>query len=266
MDTFLYFLKRIICWPLFPVGSAFLPFAAGLAFLFKGRRSVAIFFLFSSFSLFFIFSLGWTGLSLVKPLEDRAGSYADPQNLRTLGVRNIVVLSKSRVVDANTPADRWFGTLPRLMEGIRLWREIPHAKLILSGSAYSSVRAMEELPLDLGVPREALVLETRSFNTADEARLIKTEVGKEPFALVTSAVHMPRAMYLFRSEGTHPIPCPCDYITHGWPPIYLLLVPCVGGFRNSEIALHEYYSLLFYRAKDQLRMLLARNRSDLNKP
>jgi uncharacterized SAM-binding protein YcdF (DUF218 family) len=250
MDTFLYFFKRILAWPMQPVGMTTVTFALGIFLLFRGKRLASKLFLIGSFSIFFFFSLGWTGLSLLKPLEDKAGPYADPEKLMRAGIRNIVVLSKSRIVDANTPADRWFGTLPRVMEGVRLLDKIPQAKLILSGSAYSSAVAMEELPLRLGVPKESLILETRAFNTADEARLIRPLLGKEPFALVTSAVHMPRAMYLFRSEGTNPIPCPCDYLTHGWPPIYLLLVPCVGGFRNSETALHEYYSLLFYWAKD----------------
>jgi uncharacterized SAM-binding protein YcdF (DUF218 family) len=249
MDSFLYFFKRILAWPMQPVGITTVTFAIGIFLLFKGKRSAAKLFLIGSFSIFCFFSLGWTGLSLVKPLEDRAGPYADPEKLMRAGIRNIVVLSKSRIVDANTPADRWFGSLPRVMEGVRLWDEIPQAKLILSGSAYSSKAAMEELPLRLGIPKESLILETRAFNTADEARLIKPLLDKEPFALVTSAVHMPRSMYLFRAEGTNPIPCPCDYLTHGWPPIYLLLVPCVGGLINSEIALHEYYSLMFYWIK-----------------
>lgn len=185
---------------MFPVGITFIPLAVGIALLFTRKILASKIFLISAFAVYFVFSIGWTGLSLVKPLEDEAGPYADPEKLRQAGVRNIVVPSQSRVVDANTPADRWFGTLPKLMEGIRLWLEIPKAKLILSGSAYSSADAMEELPLELGIRREMMILETRAFNTADEARLIKKAVGKEPFALVTSAVHMPRALFLFRSE------------------------------------------------------------------
>ena len=65
---------------------------------------------------FFVASLGWTGLTLVKPLGDKAGHYADPDKLRQAGVRDLVVLSKSRIINANTSSDRWFGTLQRLME------------------------------------------------------------------------------------------------------------------------------------------------------
>ncbi|MFA6222252.1 MAG: ElyC/SanA/YdcF family protein [Desulfomonilaceae bacterium] len=249
MEVFLYFLKRIIAWPFFPIGLTLMPLLSGIALLLIGRTKVGTLLVSSASVIFVVFSLGWTGLSLVKPLEDRAGSHADPEKLRQIGVRNIVVLSKSRIVPALTPADRWFRTLPGIMEGIRLWSAIPEAKLILSGSALSSAEAMAELPTQLGIPKEALILETRAYNTADEARLIAPVLGSEPFALVSSAVHLPRAMFIFKAQGTNPISCPCDFITKGWPPIYLLLVPCVGGLNNSETALHEYYSLFFYWAK-----------------
>jgi len=58
---------------MFPVGITFIPFAVGMALLFKGKRLAAKVFLLSAFALFFLFSLGWTGLTLLKPLEDAAG-------------------------------------------------------------------------------------------------------------------------------------------------------------------------------------------------
>lgn len=55
-----------------------------------------------------------------------------------------------------------------------------------------------------GVPNDAIILETESTSTADQARMIKTIADREGFhsiALVTSFYHEKRAMHLFRRAG-----------------------------------------------------------------
>ena len=101
----------------------------------------------------------------------------------------------------------------------------------------------------LGVPRESLILETRALDTDDEANLFKPIVRNAPFALVTSASHMPRALRLFRSKGMNPLPCPCDFRAKRRQPLFVLLSPNADGLYNSEIALHEYYGRMFYWLK-----------------
>ena len=106
-------------------------------------------------------------------------------------------------------------SLARLIEGIRLHRELPQSKLVLSGGAVfgsqSSARVMAEAAAALGVNPKVLVLETESRDTEEEASLIQRMVKKDRFILVTSAAHMPRSMTHFRKLGLEPIPAPADF-------------------------------------------------------
>lgn len=251
MEYFLYVTKKILTATIYPVGATLIFLIVGIALLSRRWKKFGLFFVSFACVILLVFSLGWTGLALLKPLEDEAGPYADPAKLRAAGVKYIVVLGGSSVRDQLSPADRWERSVLRLLEGIRLWRAMPGTKLVLSGGAPSSADAMASLPIQLGVPRDAMILETRALDTSDEAKLFKPIVGNDRFALVTSASHLPRALEQFRSKGTKPIPCPCDFRTKQQPPLLFLLIPG-GGLENSQIALHEYYGRLFYWLKARI--------------
>lgn len=150
----------------------------------------------------------------------------------------VVVLGGGVIENDTIPASDALNTasLKRLLEGLRLYWALPHAKLILSGGSVNARTKSVALRFDefaawVGVPATDRILEKDSINTADEARLIKPMVGDAPFYLVTSALHMPRAMRLFEQQGLHPIAAPCQLITEkrqsSWrsflpDPIYLI--------------------------------------------
>ena len=69
---------------------------------------------------------------------------------------------------------------------------------------YPEANTMAELLALLGVPADALILETRSRNTYENAVEVKQELaalGAERVGLVTSAMHMPRSVALFEKQG-----------------------------------------------------------------
>ena len=76
------------------------------------------------------FSLVWTGLALLRPLEDEAGPYADPAKLRSAGVEYIVVLGGTSFTSEMSASDIWDRSVLRLLEGVSLWKDIPGAKLV----------------------------------------------------------------------------------------------------------------------------------------
>ncbi len=123
--------------------------------------------------------------------------------------------------------------------------EIPGAKLVIFGPLGSSNDAIQELPVQLGVPRESLIIEIRAIDTSDQVELFKPLVSPDPFALVTAASHMPRTLYQFRSKGTNPMPCPCEFQTRRGDWTISMLLPTVLGLERSQTALHEYYGRLF---------------------
>jgi len=185
-----------------------------------------------------------TGYLLTSALETEAGPYADPAELSRKGVKHIVVLGVELVTAERTPADRMGNFLFRVMEGVRLWKGIRGGVLVLSGGSLpgmsSDADAMAALPLELGIPRDALVLETRAWDTEDEARIFSRLVGQEPFALVTSALHIPRAMMHFRYLGLNPVPCPCELRTARPPAWYQWFWPSTDALLKSQNAIHEY--------------------------
>ena len=133
-------------------------------------------------------------------------------------IKYIVVLGSGHVSDPRLPVTSQINgdSLRRLIEGIRIYRNIPNSKLLLSGGPgfdrVPNAEVMSKVALAIGVPKNDLVLENRPMNTEEEARLIKQQVLKNPFVLVTSSAHMPRTMAIFKELNMNPIPAPTDFI------------------------------------------------------
>jgi uncharacterized SAM-binding protein YcdF (DUF218 family) len=114
---------------------------------------------------------------------------------------------------------------------------------------------MEELALALalGVDPGTLLVEERSRNTRDQAVFIGRIVGKDPFILVTSASHMPRAMGMFRKEGMDPISAPTDHIVaESNSPALLHYLPSEGALKNTRRAVYEFLGLTWARMRGQI--------------
>ncbi len=99
----------------------------------------------------------------------------------------------------------------RLAAGARAWRAGRAPIIILSGGGQGSIteaRRMADAIVRLGVPSSALVLEERSHDTDDNARYSMALMKRESprVLLVTSALHMPRASYLFEQAGAEVTP------------------------------------------------------------
>jgi uncharacterized SAM-binding protein YcdF (DUF218 family) len=191
-----------------------------------------------------------TGLLLVRSLESRAGPYADPPSLTAAGVRYIVVLSGHFREGDLLSADRLGCSVLRLAEGVRLWRRVPGCKLVLTGGAIPGLsrkipiaQALAQTAVEMGVPPTDLILERESWTTADQAKFVVPIVGKTPFALVTSAFHMPRSIMLFRLEGLNPIAAPADFLAKKITLGYDTLIPQANGLLLTQIAMKEHLGL-----------------------
>jgi len=160
------------------------------------------------------------GSWLAAPLEDRFPAIAVPAR-----VDGIVVLGGS--VDAGLTQSRGQVALVaaagRITETVVLARRFPEARVVISGgdgslfpAARSEAAATRDLLIDLGVAAERIVLEGSSRNTYENAVMsyaaAQPKVG-ETWLLVTSALHMPRAVGCFRRAGWTIIPYPVDYHT-----------------------------------------------------
>lgn len=100
----------------------------------------------------------------------------------------------------------------------------------------------------MGIAPERVIYESQSHTTYENAILSKTVPGidpGQPWLLLTSAFHMPRAMATFAKAGWNATPYPVDYrvgLQTPWSQYSL-----ERGARKWHIALHELVGLLAYR-------------------
>lgn len=189
---------------------------------------------------------------VLRPLETR---YAPPTlaALQARGVRRVVVLTGGGYPRTGELAS---GALPhastlRFIAGLELCARLaPDCEIIYSGSAGSgntSVQAagtMQELGKTL-TPDMPSQSESDSDSTIEHPQNVKPLVQDEPFVLVTSAYHMPRAMLVFARAGMDAIPYPVDSLTHdGWQ--WSDLLPSSTNREALNLALHEYAGILAY--------------------
>jgi uncharacterized SAM-binding protein YcdF (DUF218 family) len=147
-----------------------------------------------------------------------------------------------------------------------LARKFPNAKIIYSGGDPSlfTLRGSEAdvvgtLFESLGVPPGRITLENRSRNTAENAVYSKALAAPKPgerWLLVTSAMHMPRAIGAFREAGFPVEAYPVDYQTNGWQDLRVVFGSLSGALRQLDTAFHEWIGLVAYRLTGKSSALL----------
>jgi uncharacterized SAM-binding protein YcdF (DUF218 family) len=107
--------------------------------------------------------------------------------------------------------------LARIIEGVRLVRRLPHARLIVCGPVNTRVggpshaRMLADVAVSLGIERERIIEVDTVRDTDDETIAIRGIAGASPVAMVTSAWHLPRAMALGAQRQIDAVACPADY-------------------------------------------------------
>ena len=122
----------------------------------------------------------------------------------------------------------------------------------LTGKAEPEGSVMRRWLLRLGVAADHIVVEKQARTTRQNAEMRKTLLethGIRRAVLVTSAWHMPRAVWSLRAQGVAVIPAPCDYLENRLPYDVLSYVPRWDVLAASGEALHEYLGLLWYRIR-----------------
>ncbi|GAA5317581.1 MAG: envelope biogenesis factor ElyC [Candidatus Pelagadaptatus aseana] len=135
-------------------------------------------------------------------------------------------------------------SLARLSEGIRLQRLLPESRLLLSGSGVfnagtSSAEVYFRAAQELGLAADVLQRIEQPMDTESEAAAIESLVGDQPFLLVTSASHMPRAMRLMTARGLKAIAAPANRDYHPSPDHWLFYLPDERNFYRLRAYWHE---------------------------
>lgn len=131
----------------------------------------------------------------------------------------ILILGAGASNDNKLPASMNLNTitLTRLVEGLRIYRHLPHSILVTSasidGEKISQAQLSKEAAISLGVPEQNIQMLETPTSTLEEAVAFKEKFGtKTNLILVTSAMHMPRAVEIFSDQGLKVVPAPTEYL------------------------------------------------------
>ncbi len=180
----LFTLKKVIGGMLLPLPLMLLIIGIGLALLWFSR--------FQKTGKVFI-SVGWLALlllslqpvsdHLLRPIENRYPTWQGPQK-----VEYIVVLGGGYTWNPQwAPSSNLINnSLPRLAEGIRLWRANPGARLIFTGgvaktNTVSTAEVGARVAQSLGVPRSDIITLDKPKDTEEEAAAVKQGHRRRPF-------------------------------------------------------------------------------------
>lgn len=168
----------------------------------------------------------------------------------------VVVLAGG--VDRLPRRDTSFGVLSatsrrRIERGVEHWQGAPGRSIVMTGGPTASgwvphAALMGTYAQALGVPSQAITLETASRTTWENARHVAALQPAIPrrIALSTSAMHMRRSVVAFRAAGFDVCPLPADRraVRAGLPGG---LIPDAPGLAKAEDALHEMVGNIHYR-------------------
>ncbi len=183
------------------------------------------------------------------------------------GAQTIVVLAGGSVTyraqggEINELSD---ATSLRVLEAVRLFKLLGEPEVLVSGGAGEelgiltpeSVPMQEEL-VAAGVPLDRIRLESQSGSTREQAVRLASLLSPNsnpPFVLVTSPIHMRRALAAMRAEGLDPVPSPSAQHSEGHVVILGGLIPHPAALAASEAAIREALALGYYRVKGWIEL------------
>ena len=240
-------LSKLVTWLLSPLGMGLCLAGLGLLLAWRQRLRSSM----ALGALAFVWLWAWSTPVLSLWLRGTVEDLYPPLPIATVPqAQAIVVLGggiappsgKSTEINLNAATDRvWFAA--------RLFHAGKAPLVLVSGGsdperdAYSEARASAIFLVDLGVPAQTIVLEEASRNTrqnaAFSAALLKAR-GINHILLVTSALHMPRAMALFAAQGLQATPAPTDFeAIQSPPPGVLAWLPDAQALDGSGRAMKE---------------------------
>lgn len=221
----------------------FLLILAWLLAIFKYKKTSVILFVISIISFLGV-ALGLFPALLLPYLENSYASLEQPQ----WGQSNAIIilgvgLSKSFTNDYQP----YVIAYSRLYEGLRLYQDCKKTKnqctVFVSGGDTRNIGTTEaaiykNALLALGASDADVRLESQSLDTFENAKYMSQALKAEKFDqifLVTSGVHLKRAMQDFAYFGLKPIPVPSDYLASQYS-----YYPLAQNFLVTNAALHEY--------------------------
>ncbi|MEO1296251.1 MAG: YdcF family protein [Cyanobacteria bacterium J06636_16] len=261
------FLSKLLPLLVYPVGLASLCLVLTLWWIGRGKKSAAMSSAAIALLVLLISSNAWVSTLLVQSLEWR---HFSPKPVPTADA--IVVLGGStRPADAPRPWVDVMESGDRVLHGAQLYQQGKAPKLIFSGGRIEwkgggppESDDMRQIAIALGVPEADIIQEPNSLNTHQNAVNVKAILERENMdriLLVTSAMHMPRSLAIFKKLGIDAIAAPTDFqvservvdeIRGTRQALLLSLLPDASNLADFTRAMKEYIGLVVYRLRGWL--------------
>lgn len=258
------FLSKLLPLLVYPVGIACFCMVLTLWWIWRKRQGWAMASTTIALLVLLISSNAWVSTHLIRLLE---WQNLPPDPVPT--AEAIVVLGGS-----TQPADYprpWVDVKDagdRILYGAQLYKAGKAPKLILSGGRIDwkgggppEADDMAQIAVAMGVPKADILEEPTSLNTYQNAVNVKAILDREDIhriLLVTSAMHMPRALAIFKKQGIATIAAPTDFIVSerslveisGTREGFLLsLLPDAEYLNDFSKAIKECIGLVVYRLR-----------------
>lgn len=218
------------------------------------RKSVRKKFFILAIIIFIVFSNGWL-LNWYAEKWQPAPVVLGADSVYSCGI----VLGGFASSDANE--NGYFNpTADRFIQVVKLYKlgNIKHI-LINGGNGKRTQKNFREGAwvkgelIAVGIPDSVIFIEDRSNNTFDNAQYAKQILDsvnlKPPYILITSALHMPRASFLFKSAGISVVSFPCNYLAGRGTVNLSGLFPQFSTLTGWEGYLKEATGLTWYKLK-----------------
>jgi len=241
---FLFLIKKIIGFLLQPYGLILLLFLFFIVFHFVGRKFLAKLSFLIGLLLFIIFANPFFANFLSVNLENIYPKYNN-QNAKFIAVlgngynENLLIPTSSSLSDAGTK---------RVLEAVMIYHQMKiKPKIIFTGYSHKQKTYAEmaaNFAKKLKVKFSDMIIKGLEKDTDDEAITSKKIVKNQKVILITSAMHMPRSVALFKKYNINVIPAPTDFKTNNKG---IFSTPTLKSFSQSNLAIHEYLGILWQK-------------------
>jgi uncharacterized SAM-binding protein YcdF (DUF218 family) len=256
------FLSKLLAVPCYPLGLVLLLLAAGIGALFIRRQKTGRILMLGAGIVLYLFSIDPFSYFLVRSFErcyNPSVTYPPAPAIVLLCGGEVPKMPPRLYNEINDAGDR-------ILYAARLLRQDAAPRLIITGGSLQFLRQTDNtqaeaafrIIADAGIADTSrIILEMKSQNTYENGVFTKRMLDslKIPpvIILVTSALHMPRSVAVFKKLGCTVYPAPTDYLADR-PFRFTLfsLFPNVGALSASTGALHEIYGMIAYKLLGRL--------------
>jgi len=227
--------------------------------LFTNLKKVII--LFTKFLLILFFFFGYTPLSsfLLSKIED----FIKPSRYPIQQFTGIIVLGGSFGLELESKERNEIllnDSAERLTKALEIYKKNPKVLILFSGYSnklkptdWNETDIAKKFFLDQGVRFENLIFENQSRNTFENVKYSKDIIAnyKGTWGLITSASHMPRSYYAFKTQGLILEPIIVDYKT-GTSQIFWINFDIKKGLVYWKLILREVVGISYYKITSKI--------------